>query len=315
MGEKKGVVIAVGGNAITKDKGKVAIKDQEEVIKETCGYIADLVEDGYSPVVAHGNGPQVGFLLRRAEIAESPELPIIPIYALSADTQGATGFMFTKSLTEIFAQRDINSKSVALVTQSIVDKNDPAFEEPTKPIGTFMDEENAKRHEVEDGWDVREDSGRGWRRVIASPAPQEIVEVDAITTLMEAGYVVIAAGGGGIPVVREGEKLVGVEAVIDKDLAAALLAQQLGCEDFVICTAVERVALKYGKPDQEDISSLTVEEAETYIAAGEFGKGSMEPKVQAAINFIKGGGKRVIITSLERLQEAIRGEAGTIITA
>ncbi|RTE49812.1 carbamate kinase [Actinobaculum sp. 352] len=308
------VVIAVGGNALIRDKHHVAVTDQVEAVRESSSYIADLVQEGYTPVITHGNGPQVGFLLRRVELA-SAELPAIPLDYLGADTQGATGYMFSRSLRNELANRNIDRSIAAVVTQSIVDKNDPAFADPTKPIGSFMDEETAKRREVEDGWAVREDAGRGYRRVVPSPIPRDIVEKDVITTLVAAGCLVVAVGGGGIPVSREESgELSGVEAVIDKDRASALLASLLGVETFVICTAVDTVAINFNTPEQQELHRLTVAEAKKYLAEGQFGAGSMAPKIEAAINFLEQGGKRVIITSLPLLKDAVAGNAGTSIT-
>ena len=271
------------------------------------------MDAGYTPVITHGNGPQVGFLLRRAELALD-ELPALPLDVLGADTQGATGYLFTRNLRGCLAERGIDRQVVAVVTQSLVDPDDPAFAEPSKPIGSFMDEAEAREHERKDGWVLREDSGRGWRRVVASPQPLDILERRVIGSLVDSGCVVVACGGGGIPVRREGTEYVGVEAVIDKDFASALLANQLGVDDFAICTAVDAVSLNYGTPEQIDLRELTVEEAERHLAEGQFGEGSMAPKVQAAVNFLLNGGRRVVITSLARLRDAVDGRAGTVIT-
>ena len=284
----KGIVVAVGGNALIRDKHQISVESQSASIQESSRCIAALVDAGYTPVITHGNGPQVGFLLRRAELALD-ELPALPLDVLGADTQGATGYLFTRNLRGCLAERGIDRQVVAVVTQSLVDPDDPAFAEPSKPIGSFMDEAEAREHERKDGWVLREDSGRGWRRVVA-------------------------CGGGGIPVRREGTEYVGVEAVIDKDFASALLANQLGVDDFAICTAVDAVSLNYGTPEQIDLRELTVEEAERHLAEGQFGEGSMAPKVQAAVNFLLNGGRRVVITSLARLRDAVDGRAGTVIT-
>ena len=309
----KGIVVAVGGNALIKDKHQISVESQSDSIMESSECIAALVDAGYTPVITHGNGPQVGFLLRRAELALS-ELPALPLDVLGADTQGATGYLFTRNLRGCLAERGIDRQVVAVVTQSLVDPDDPAFAEPSKPIGSFMSEEEAREHEEKDGWVLREDSGRGWRRVVASPQPLDILERQVIGSLVDSGCVVVACGGGGIPVRREGSGYIGVEAVIDKDFASALLANQLGVEDFAICTAVDAVSLNYNTPEQVDLHELTIEEAEKYLAEGQFGKGSMAPKVQAAINFLRNGGRRVVITSLEKLRDAVDGKAGTVIT-
>lgn len=310
---QKPVVVAVGGNALITDKNKISTDDQDNAVAITCKSIVSLVENGYTPIVSHGNGPQVGFLLRRVELA-SAELPGIPLDVLGADTQGATGYMFARHLAEELANIGADNKVVALVTQSVVDAADPAFQNPTKPIGSFMEEAEAISRRDNDGWDVVEDSGRGWRRVVASPSPVEIVEGEAIKLLVDSGYVVVAGGGGGIPVRREGNKLIGVEAVIDKDLASAMLANQLGVKDLVICTAVDQVAINFNTPEQVNLDTLTVEEANKYLDEGQFGVGSMEPKIRAAVNFIENGGERVIITSLEMMQSALDGNGGTTIT-
>lgn len=311
---RKPVVVAVGGNALITDKDKISTSDQDDAVASTSKSIANLVEAGYTPIVTHGNGPQVGFLLRRVELSLD-ELPGIPLDVLGADTQGATGYMFVRHLSEELANAGADNRVAALVTQSVVDADDPAFQNPTKPIGSFMDEAEAMSRKENDGWVVVEDAGRGWRRVVASPTPTEIVEGDAIKLLVDAGYVVVAAGGGGIPVRREGNKLIGVEAVIDKDLASAMLATQLDVKDLVICTAIDQVAINFNTPEQENLDTITVEEAKKYLDEGQFGVGSMEPKVQAAVDFIEAGGERVIITSLEMMESALNGEGGTTITA
>lgn len=246
----RGVVIAVGGNALIKEKSRISTNDQSEAIRETCTYIADIVEQGYNPVITHGNGPQVGFLLRRAELALG-ELPTIPLDILGADTQGATGYLFARNLRNVLAERGVERDVAAIVTQSVVDPADPAFDSPTKPIGSFMDEQEAEKHRTEDGWVVKEDAGRGFRRVVASPQPVEIIELEIIKSLINSGVMVIAAGGGGIPVTRENGSINGREAVIDKDLASSLLANSLEIEDFIICTAVDQVYLDFNSPNQK----------------------------------------------------------------
>lgn len=306
------VVVAVGGNSLIIDKDHVSLADQAVAAQESMKHIADMVAAGWNVVITHGNGPQVGFLLRRAEIASS-ELPTIPLDILGADTQGATGYMFSKSLQSEFKRLGIEKPSVAIVTQTVVDANDPALAAPTKPIGSFMDEDAAKAHEAKDGWQVVEDSGRGWRRVVPSPLPTRIVEVDAIRALNEAGYAVIAAGGGGIPVVEENGTYRGIEAVIDKDFATALLANELNADVLLISTAVDAVAVNFGKPDQKWLGKITVDEAKQYLADGQFGAGSMAPKMEAAIAFIERGGQRVIITSPPLMADAVSGNAGTTI--
>lgn len=309
----RSVVIAVGGNALIKDKHQISTESQSTSIRESAECIVSLVEAGYSPVITHGNGPQVGFLLRRAELALQ-ELPAIPLDVLGADTQGATGYLFSRNLMGCLSKRGIERDVVALVTQSVVDPEDPAFLSPSKPIGSFMTEEEAETRVAQDGWSVTEDSGRGWRRVVPSPQPLEIIERDTIKRLSTQGTLVIAAGGGGIPVRRDGGEVRGVEAVIDKDRASALLANELGVEDFIICTAVDSVCLNYNTAQERPLSTLTLDEARHHLADGQFGAGSMAPKIEAAISFLENGGKRVVITSLERLREAVEGDAGTTIT-
>lgn len=309
----KGIVVAVGGNALIRDKHQISVESQSESVLRSSECIAALVEAGYTPVITHGNGPQVGFLLRRAELALA-ELPPLPLDVLGADTQGATGYLFTRNLRGCLERRGIDRQVVSVITQSLVDTADPAFAEPTKPIGSFMEEAEARAHQEQDGWAVREDSGRGWRRVVASPRPVDILEREVIGHLVESGCIVVACGGGGIPVTRRDGGYAGVEAVIDKDFASALLANQLGVEDFVICTAVDAVCLNYNTPEQVELSELSADEAEHYLAQGQFGAGSMAPKIEAALSFLRNGGRRVVITSLERLRDAVAGRAGTLIT-
>lgn len=309
---EKTVVVAVGGNSLITDKDHVSLADQAIAAQESMKHVADMVAAGWNVVITHGNGPQVGFLLRRAEIAAS-ELPTIPLDILGADTQGATGYMFSKALQAEFKRLGIEKQTVAVVTQTVVDQNDPAFAAPSKPIGSFMDEDVAKSHEAADGWNVVEDSGRGWRRVVASPKPKRIVEIDAIRALNEAGYAVIAGGGGGIPVIEDDGEYTGVEAVIDKDHATALLANELDADVLLISTAVDAVAVNFGKPDQKWLGRITVAEAKQYLADGQFGAGSMAPKMEAAIAFIERGGQRTIITSPPLMAEAVTGDAGTTI--
>jgi carbamate kinase len=312
--ERRGVaVVAVGGNSLVVDESHQALPYQEEAASETMRHIAEMIRQGWEVVVTHGNGPQVGFLLRRSELARH-EMHDIPLDYAGADTQGATGYMFKKALHNEFAERDIDKTTAAVVTQTIVDQDDPAFRDPSKPIGSFMDEKTAKEREQKEGWTVVEDANRGWRRVVASPAPVRIVEADVIEALIRDGFVVIAAGGGGIPVVEEdGGRLRGVAAVIDKDHSSALLANMIGADLFLISTAVEKVALNFGKPDQRWLDKLTLEEAKGYQAEGHFAKGSMGPKVAAAVGFLERGGQKAIITNPENIPRALLGETGTTI--
>ena len=306
----KVAVIAIGGNSLIKSKEQIGLYDQLATVKETCKHIAEMVAKGWNVAVTHGNGPQVGFLIRRAELAVE-ELPMIPLEFAGADTQGCIGYMIQQSLMNEFRARGINKKAVTVVTQVVVDQNDPAFQNPSKPIGSFMSEAEAKRHAKEDGWVVIEDSGRGWRLVVASPEPQRIVEIEAIKELLGEGYVVICVGGGGIPVVDKGGKLEGVAAVIDKDYASSLLASEIKADSLIISTAVDKVAINFGKPDQKDLDRMTVAEAEAYLAQGQFPDGSMGPKIKAIIRYLKDGGSRGIITSPAAVVAALEGKTGT----
>ncbi|MFZ3078658.1 MAG: carbamate kinase [Bellilinea sp.] len=310
--EKKGVVVvAVGGNSLIKDAQHQTVPDQYQAGAESMHHIADMISAGYDVVVTHGNGPQVGFILRRSEIARN-ELHEVPLDYCGADTQGAIGYMFVQALHNEFRTRKMNKKAVAVVTQTVVDRSDKAFQNPTKPIGSFMDEKMAKEKQANEGWNVVEDAGRGWRRVVASPIPSEIVEAEAIRKLIDDGFVVIGVGGGGIPVIRkENGDLVGVEAVIDKDFGSSVLATLIKADMFIISTAVEKVAINFNKPDQKWLDRLTVAEAKKYIEEGHFAKGSMLPKVQAILRFLESGGKAAIITNPENLSRALRGETGT----
>jgi carbamate kinase len=310
-------VIAIGGNSLIADKQHQSIADQHQAAKDTCEHIADMIEQGWTVAIGHGNGPQVGFVLRRSEIAQRVEgLHEVPLDVCGADTQGATGYSLQQNLYNEFVRRGIHKPVTTIVTQVEVDHADPAFKNPTKPIGGFMDAEEAQSRREKDGWDVVEDAGRGWRRVVPSPLPKRVVEEPAIHHLMEAGMCVITVGGGGIPVVADDEGLLqGIAAVIDKDYASALLAASLGAELLIISTAVEKVALNFGKPEQRWLDKLTAAEAKGYLAEGtHFAKGSMAPKIQACINFLERGGQRAIITNPANISRALRGETGTTIT-
>ncbi len=310
--EKKGVaVVAVGGNSLIKDSKHQSIKDQFDAGAESMHHIVDMIEAGWDVVISHGNGPQVGFILRRSELS-AHELHDVPLDYCGADTQGAIGYMFVQALNNEFIKRGMKKNAVAVVTQTIVDRNDKAFQNPTKPIGSFMDEAMAKDRSAKDGWVVVEDAGRGWRRVVASPLPQRIVEADAINGLVKSGFVVVGVGGGGIPVIEDAAgNLQGVEAVIDKDFGSSILANMIGADLFVISTAVEKVALNYNKPDMRWLDKMTLAEAKQYIEEGHFAKGSMLPKVQAIIRFLENGGKTALITNPENIGRALKGETGT----
>ena len=285
-------VLAIGGNSLIKDKNHIALSWQYEAVKETGKYIADLIAEGMSIVITHGNGPQVGFIYRRGELGRH-ELPLIPLDICGADTQGAIGYMIQKALLNHFRRMGVAKKVTTVVTQTLVNRDDPSFEHPTKPIGSFMSEEEALANRKEFGWEVVEDAGRGFRRVVPSPIPREIIELDVIRLLMERGYVVVATGGGGIPVIRnERGEIEGVEAVIDKDLASSLLARNLGADTFIISTAIDAVYLNFGKENQKPIRHATLPEIKKYLAEGHFKPGSMKPKIESIIQFLEGGGKK-----------------------
>jgi carbamate kinase len=305
-------VVAFGGNALITDAEHDSIPHQYETVTRTVPHLVDLIEQGWRLVVSHGNGPQVGFILRRSELSRE-EVDPVPIDYAVADTQGAIGYMFVKALTNELTRRGLTHPVVAIVTQSVVDLNDPAFQHPTKPIGSFLTAAKARSMVRSQGWTVKEDAGRGWRRTVASPRPQKIVEVDLIRVLLESGAVVVACGGGGIPVaVQPDGKLIGVEAVVDKDLASGLLAHDLGANMLLIPTAVPRVAIRFGKPDQRWLDTITVDEARVFIQSGEFGAGSMEPKVAAVADFVESTPHAVgIIGAAEEIRAIIEGESGT----
>jgi len=310
--QKKGVaVVAVGGNALIKDKVHQTVQDQFDCAKDTMKHIVDMIELGWDVVITHGNGPQVGFILRRSEIARD-QLHEVPLDYCGADTQGAIGYMFQKALHNEFHKRGLKKNAATVVTQTIVDKEDPAFQNPTKPIGTFMEEEEAKSRAAKENWTVVEDAGRGWRRVVPSPIPVQIVEAEVIKNLINAGIITVGVGGGGIPVVeREDGTLIGVDAVIDKDFGSSLLARLIKADLFVISTAVEKVALNFNKPDEVWLEKMTVAEAKKYIEEGQFAPGSMLPKVKAIIEFLESGGKQALITDPEHIGDALQGKTGT----
>ncbi len=308
----KVAVIAIGGNSLIRDKAHKSVQDQYDAANETSKHIAKMIKQGWNVAIAHGNGPQVGFILRRSELA-AQELHEVPLDVCGADTQGAIGYALQQTLYNHFQDMGLDKNVATVVTQVEVSANDPAFQNPTKPIGSFMDEAQAMARREHDGWDVVEDAGRGWRRVVASPLPERIVEEPAVKQLINAGIIVITVGGGGIPVVAdENGKLKGVAAVIDKDFASALLANRIDADLFVISTAVEKVALNFGKPNEQWLDKMTLDEAKAYLAEGiHFAKGSMAPKIQAAINFLERGGTHVIITDPQNIERALNGETGT----
>jgi carbamate kinase len=309
---KQGIaVVAVGGNALIKDKAHQTVHDQYECAMDTMKHIVDMIEKGWDVAISHGNGPQVGFILRRSELARDV-LHEVPLDYCGADSQGAIGYMFQKALRNEFKHRGMNKEAATVVTQTVVDRNDPAFQNPSKPIGTFMEEAEAQSRADKDGWTVVEDAGRGWRRVVPSPRPIRIVEADAIHELIKAGFSVVGVGGGGIPVIEdENGDLQGVEAVIDKDFGSALLAKMINADLFVISTAVEKVAINFNTPDQQWLDMMTVAETKGYMEEGHFAPGSMLPKIQAIIQFLENGGKKALITDPEHISDALEGKTGT----
>jgi carbamate kinase len=316
-GSRKLAVVAIGGNSLIKDPRHQSVEDQEDSLRETARYLADMIAAGWDLVIGHGNGPQVGFILRRSEIAHKTEgMHEVPLDVCVADTQGAIGYELQQALQNELFHRNIRKNTATIVTQVLVDPADPAFRSPTKPIGGFMEAGEAADRRNRMGWTVVEDAGRGWRRVVASPRPREIVELDSIKAVAGIGVVVIAVGGGGIPVVDTGGgEYRGVAAVVDKDFAGSLLARELKADLFLIATAVEKVALDFGKPTQKWIDSMSLAEARRYLSEGKhFSEGSMAPKIRAVIEFLEAGGKQALITSPECIGRALRGETGTRIT-
>jgi len=311
--KEKLVFIAIGGNSLIKSKKLQKVEDQHQAIKETVRHVADLIVQGYQVVISHGNGPQVGFIMRRSEVARRVTgLHLVPLVNVVADTQGSIGYQIQQSLNNELTGRNIPGQCVTVVTQVVVDREDPGFKKPAKPVGEFFDAQQLAeiRRDYPD-WTLIEDAGRGFRRVVPSPKPREVVERPMIESLLNSGYHVVTVGGGGIPVVQTDEGLEGVDAVIDKDLASSLLANQLGAGLLIISTAVAQVALNFGKPDQMAIGKMTVAEAEQYIAEGHFAPGSMLPKIQSALSFLKNGGQEVIITAPEFIKEAVTMGRGT----
>jgi carbamate kinase len=314
---EKIAVIAIGGNSLV-NQGKQSMADQYEAVRETGKHIAEMIQQGWTVAIGHGNGPQVGFVLRRSEIAFKVEgIHEIPLDVCGADTQGATGYYLQQNLYNEFLRRGIQKPVATIVTQVEVDSKDPAFQNPSKPIGSFMDMEQAMLKKEKEGWSVVEDAGRGWRRVVPSPIPMRVVEEPAVKQLIQAGMCVVTVGGGGIPVVAdENGSLQGIAAVIDKDYASSLLGNAIGAELLIISTAVEKVALNFGKPDQKWLDRMTAAEAKAYLAEGtHFAKGSMAPKIQACIWFLERGGKQALITNPENISRALAGETGTWIVA
>ncbi|MFP4201741.1 MAG: carbamate kinase [Candidatus Acetothermia bacterium] len=314
--EKTLTVVALGGNAILKPGQEGTARQQIENVNETTQQLAKMVLSGeYKIVVSHGNGPQVGNLMLQNELAKE-EVPSHPLDVCGAESQGFIGYMLSQSLDNVFNENGRGDIPVSTVlTQTLIDKDDPAFEDPSKPVGPFYTQEAAEELQEEKGYEMIEDAGRGYRRVVPSPKPKAIVEKEPVRQLLAAHTVVIAAGGGGVPVVREGDRLVGREAVIDKDLASEQLAEDVGAEVLLILTDVENVYLNYNEVDQEALGRVTVDEVEDYLEEGHFARGSMKPKVEAGIEFVKQGGKKAVITSLNKVLEALDGNTGTTITS
>lgn len=313
----KTALVAIGGNSLISDKHSPDVRHQWEAVRQTCKHLADMVEAGWNLIVTHGNGPQVGFILRRNELAQD-EVHQTPLDIIGADTQGSIGYMLQQALHNELYARGKQRKVVSVVTQVLVDKDDPAFSKPTKPIGGFMEEVQARTFEA-DGWQVVEDAGRGWRRVVASPEPLAVVEEASIRDLIESDNIVIAAGGGGIPVVEnesgELRELKGVYAVIDKDRASSLLAQRLNADLFLISTAVPQVALNFNTPEQKNLDQVSAADLEQYKEEGHFAPGSMKPKVEAVLSFVKATGNQALITDPANIARALNGETGTWINA
>jgi len=307
----KVAVIAVGGNALISDSRHESIPDQSHAAEITAHHIADIVASGWRVVVTHGSGPQIGFILRRSELALD-EVPPVPMDYAAADLQGAIGYMFQRALFNEFHKRHIEKRAIAVVTQVLVDRSDPAFQNPNKPIGSYMDSQTAQRRAKELGWTVMEDAGRGWRRVVPSPRPKSIVDLKPIRDLLTAGYTVIGCGGGGIPVIEDHDgELSGLEAVIDKDYASSLLAAELGADMLIISTGVEKVAINFNQPGEKWLERISASDARAYDQQGHFAEGSMAPKVRAIIEFVDGTGGTGLITDPPNIGRALAGHTGT----
>lgn len=306
-------VVAIGGNSLIRSKEQISFADQLATLKASCEPLVALLREGERVVITHGNGPQVGFILLRSYLARN-RLPEIPLDAANAQTQAEIGYMIQQVLSNLLLRAGMSQPVVTVVTRVLVDKADPAFSRPSKPVGPFYTRAEAVKLQQELGWTVKEDSGRGYRRMVASPLPQAVVEIEEIRSLVQSGAVVIACGGGGIPVIRENGELRGVAAVIDKDLASALLANLLGAERMIITTAVDRVYLNFGKPDARPLAEVSAAELEEFQKQGHFPEGSMGPKIEAALRFLAGGGRQVLITDPDHLVAALEGRAGTKIT-
>jgi carbamate kinase len=314
MSEGKLAAIAIGGNSLIQDKHKPDVRYQWDAVRETCTHVAEMIAQGWNLVVTHGNGPQVGFILRRSELA-AQEVHTVPLDIIGADTQGSIGYMLQQALSNEFVRRKLDRHAVSVITQVLVEPDDPAFDNPTKGIGGYLSEQDAQQFR-DQGWTVVDDAGRGFRRMIASPQPRQIVELNAINDLLRQGYIVVGVGGGGIPVVRnrKGELRAAPPSVIDKDRATALLATGINADLFLISTAVEKVALNYNQPNERWLDRMTVKEARQYMEEGHFAPGSMKPKIEAVIGFLERGGKQALITNPANIARALAGETGTWIT-
>ena len=307
------VVVALGGNALQQGKGPADADSQLQVVRQTAAQLVEILKAGHQLAVVHGNGPQVGRIVLQNEAAANITPPM-PFDVCGAMSQGMIGYHIQQALEECMAEAGLPGQPVTLVSQVLVDAGDPAFTNPTKPIGPFYTEEEAQAIAQEKGYTMKEDAGRGWRRVVASPQPLAIVELPQVKTLLDAGFVPIAAGGGGIPVTRQGKGYRGIAAVIDKDLAAWRMAASLGAKTLLILTEVEQACLYYGRPEQQALGTVSVEQMRTYMEEGHFAAGSMGPKVEAALRFVEGGaGRTAVITSLDKAVEGAQGFAGTII--
>jgi carbamate kinase len=305
------IVAALGGNAIIKPGQKGTIREQFDNTFESMGYIAHLVRAGHRVVLTHGNGPQVGFIMMQVEAARG-KVPYVPLNVDVAQSQGSMGYMIAQSLVNQLKDHHLDTRVAPVVTQVLVDPHDPAFEHPTKPVGPFYDRAHVEELE-RCGHAMVEDSGRGWRRVVPSPVPVDIIEVEVIKKLVRDGVIVVACGGGGVPVVEEDGDLKGVDAVIDKDLASSLLAREIGADVVMFLTTVDKVCLNYNTPAQVELDRLTVEDAHRYLAEGQFPPGSMGPKIQAAVEFVEQGGERAVVCRPEGVVEALEGRGGTVV--
>lgn len=313
MNQQRTIVVALGGNALQK-QGEASSQAQQRVADETIAQLLPLIQAGHRVAIVHGNGPQVGNIVLHEEAINTEAVPSLPLEDSGAMSQGLIGFWLQQAMHDALATRGVHDKyAVSIVTQTVVDQADPAFQNPTKPIGPFYSEEEAKKVQAERGYTVREDSGRGWRRVVPSPKPQEIVEAPVIKALVDAGVLVVSTGGGGIPVLRDASgQLSGVAAVIDKDFGAAKLADMLEADTLLILTSVDAAKVNFGQPTEQALGEVSVEELQQHIDAGQFAAGSMLPKTQAALSFVAGAsGRTAIITSLEKTADAINGAAGT----